>query len=58
MGVFDLYQGDKVEAGKKSIAIEVTLQPREATLDEKALEAVSQKIVAAVVKATGGALRS
>jgi phenylalanyl-tRNA synthetase beta chain len=58
VGVFDVYQGEHVGAGKKSVAIEVTLQPREATLDDKALDAVSQKIVAAVVKATGGTLRA
>jgi phenylalanyl-tRNA synthetase beta chain len=58
VGVFDVYEGEGVPPGKKSIAIEVTLQPRGATLDEKALEAVSGRIVAAVTKATGGALRA
>ena len=43
--------------GKKSLAIEVRLQPREKTLAEADIEAVSQKIVAAVTKATGGTLR-
>jgi len=53
--VFDLY---KLEGGKKSLAIEVTLQPRDKTLTEAEIEAVSQKIVQAVTKATGGTLRS
>ena len=55
--VFDVFAGEAIGAGKKSVAIEVTLQPVEATLDDKALDAVSSKIVAAVAKATGGALR-
>ncbi|MGD2133323.1 MAG: phenylalanine--tRNA ligase subunit beta, partial [Maricaulaceae bacterium] len=50
--VFDVFVGDAIGAGKKSIAVEVTLQPREATLDDAALENVSKLIVAAVVKAT------
>jgi len=58
VAVFDVFQGEAIGADKKSIAIEVTLQPRDATLDDKALEAVSAKIVAAVTKATGGALRA
>ena len=53
--VFDLY---KLEGGKTSLAIEVTLQPREKTLTEAEIEAVSAKIVQAVTKATGGTLRS
>jgi phenylalanyl-tRNA synthetase beta chain len=53
--VFDLY---KLEGGKTSLAIEVTLQPREKTLTEPEIEAVSAKIVQAVSKATGGSLRS
>ena len=43
--------------GKKSLAIEVTLQPREKTLTDAEIEAVAAKIVAAVTKATGGELR-
>jgi phenylalanyl-tRNA synthetase beta chain len=53
--VFDLY---KLDGGKTSLAIEVTLQPRDKTLTEPEIEAVSAKIVAAVTKATGGTLRS
>ena len=55
VSVFDLY---KLEGGSKSLAIEVTLQPRDKTLTEAEIEAVSQKIVQAVSKATGGTLRS
>jgi phenylalanyl-tRNA synthetase beta chain len=56
--VFDVFSGQGVPAGKKSLAIEVTLQPKEKTLTDAEIEAVAAKIVAAVTKATGGALRS
>ncbi|ARJ66288.1 phenylalanine--tRNA ligase subunit beta [Magnetospirillum sp. ME-1] len=57
VAVFDLYEGDKMAAGKKSLAITVTLQPSDKTLTDEEIEAVGAKIVAAVVKATGGELR-
>lgn len=53
--VFDVF---KLDGGKTSLAIEVTLQPREATLTDKDIDAISAKIVAGVQKATGGTLRS
>ena len=56
--LFDVYEGDKLEAGKKSLALSVTLQPREATLTDEDLEAISGKIVDAVARATGGSLRA
>ncbi len=55
--VFDVYQGQGIEPGQKSIAIEVTLQPRGETLKDQDIEAIAQKIVAAVAKSTGGVLR-
>ncbi len=56
--VFDEYRGPGVAAEAKSIAIEVTLQPTQATLTDDEIEAVSAKIVAAVQKHTGGTLRA
>ncbi len=56
--VFDLYEGEGVGAGKKSLAIEVTLQPREKTLTDEEIEAVSKGVVTAVSKATGGEIRA
>jgi len=56
--VFDVFAGQGVPEGKKSLAIEVTLQPRDKTLTDAEIEAVAAKIVAAVTKATGGELRS
>jgi len=57
VSLFDVYRGERMAAGKKSLAIEVTLQPREKTLTDAEIEAVSAKIVSAVMKATGGTLR-
>lgn len=54
--VFDQFTG--LEGGKKSIAITARLQPREKTLTDAEIEAVSAKIVEKVGKATGGVLRS
>jgi phenylalanyl-tRNA synthetase beta chain len=56
--VFDVYQGAGIPDGKKSVAISVTLQPREKTLTDAEIEAASAKIVEKVSKATGGTLRS
>jgi phenylalanyl-tRNA synthetase beta chain len=58
VGVFDVFTGKGVPEGKKSLAIEVTLQPREKTLTDSEIDAVAAKIVAAVAKATGGELRT
>jgi len=56
--VFDVYEGEGIEAGKKSIAIAVTLQPREKTMTDAEIEAVAGKIVTEVSKRTGGTLRA
>ncbi|WP_423065300.1 phenylalanine--tRNA ligase subunit beta [Devosia sp. CN2-171] len=58
VGVFDVFEGKGVPEGKKSIGIAVTLQPTEKTLTDEEIEAVSQSVVSAVTKATGGALRT
>ena len=56
--VFDLYEGKGVPDGKKSLAIAVRMQPRDKTLTDAEIEAVAQKIVSAIGKATGGTLRT
>ncbi|MBE7220725.1 MAG: phenylalanine--tRNA ligase subunit beta, partial [Caulobacteraceae bacterium] len=55
--VFDVYEGKGVPEGKKSVAVAVTLQPKDRTLAEADIETVSRRIVEAVAKKTGGALR-
>ena len=57
VGVFDVYRGEGLPEGAKSIAISVTLQPRERTLTDAEIDAVMAKIVAEVSKKTGAALR-
>jgi phenylalanyl-tRNA synthetase beta chain len=55
--VFDVYEGKGIDDGKKSVAIAVTIQPREKTLTDQEIDAVAAKIVAEVNKKTGGVLR-
>ncbi len=57
VSLFDAYQGEHVPPGQKSLAVEVVIQPREATLTDAEIEAVCGKVVAAAVKATGAVLR-
>jgi len=57
VSVFDVYEGKGIDEGKKSIAIAVTLQPREKTLTDQEIDAVAGKILAEVAKKTGGVLR-
>jgi phenylalanyl-tRNA synthetase beta chain len=58
VNVFDVYEGQGIEPGKKSIAIAVTLQPREKTMTDQEIDAVAARIVAEVGKRTGGVLRA
>jgi phenylalanyl-tRNA synthetase beta chain len=55
--VFDVYEGKGIEPGRKSIAIAVTLQPREKTMTDEEIDATGKKIVVEVSKRTGGVLR-
>lgn len=57
VAVFDVYEGEGIAPGKKSIAIAVTIQPREKTMTEQEIDALAAKIVAEVNKRTGGTLR-
>jgi hypothetical protein len=45
--VFDVYEGQGVPEGKKSVAVAVRIQPKDATLTEAEIDALAQKIVAA-----------
>ncbi|MFZ1414183.1 MAG: phenylalanine--tRNA ligase subunit beta [Defluviicoccus sp.] len=56
--VFDVFAGGGIGEGRKSIAITVVLQPMEMTLTDAEIEAIAERIVASVTKATGGVLRS
>jgi phenylalanyl-tRNA synthetase beta chain len=56
--VFDVYEGTGIDPGKKSIAIAVTVQPREKTMTDAEIDALAAKIIAEVGKRTGGVLRA
>ncbi|WP_045837309.1 phenylalanine--tRNA ligase subunit beta [Hyphomicrobium sp. 99] len=59
VNVFDVFEGGSLAAeGKKSVAIEITIQPATETLTDQAIETITKKIVSDVKKATGGELRS
>jgi phenylalanyl-tRNA synthetase beta chain len=58
VSVFDVYEGKGIDPGKKSVAIAVTLQPRDKTMTDPEIEAVAARIVAEVGKRTGGVLRA
>lgn len=56
--IFDVYQGKGVEDGKKSVAITVVLQPKDQTLTDVEIDAISKKIVETVCSKTNATLRS
>lgn len=56
--IFDIYTGKGVPEGKKSVALAVTLQPRQQTLTDADIESAARKIVDAVAGKTGGILRA
>ena len=56
VALFDVYEGENVAAGQKSLGVEVTFQPR-AAMTESEIAAASARVVAAVAKATGATLR-
>ncbi|MGV8856077.1 MAG: phenylalanine--tRNA ligase subunit beta [Devosia sp.] len=56
--IFDVFEGSHVGEGKKSVAIEVILQPTDKTLTDEDIDKVSASIIAAVTKTSGGVLRA
>ena len=56
-GVFDVYEGESVGEGRKSVAIWLTLQATERTMTDEEIDAVAASVVANVEKQTGGTLR-
>lgn len=55
--IFDVYHGDKLPVGKKSLALQVRLTPQKATMTEAEITDLSAKIITTVEKITGGVLR-
>jgi len=57
VNLFDVYSGKGIEAGSKSVALGVTISPKEETLTEKDIRRISDSIIEKVEKITGGKLR-
>ncbi|MCM2396999.1 phenylalanine--tRNA ligase subunit beta [Rhizobium sp. S95] len=58
VNVFDIFEGASVGEGRKSVAIEVLIQPIDKTLTDEDFDALTKKIVGNVEKTTGGSLRA
>ena len=56
--VFDVYEGDNIPENQKSIAISVTIQSSEKTLNESDLEKINNLIIKSVENKTGAKIRS
>jgi phenylalanyl-tRNA synthetase beta chain len=57
VNVFDVYQGDKLPAGKKSYALSFILQDSEKTLTDKAIDSIMQKLIYNLEKESGAEIR-
>lgn len=57
VNLFDIYEGDKLEAGKKSYALSFTLLDEEATLNDKQIDNVMQKLIKTYIEKLGASLR-
>lgn len=55
--IFDIYEGENLPQGKKSVAISLTFQPIEQTFTDKDIENLMNKVIVEVGKKTGGELR-
>ena len=55
--LFDVYEGDKLPAGKKSYAVNFVLQDAEKTMGDKQIDAIMQKLIANIKKQLGAELR-
>jgi phenylalanyl-tRNA synthetase beta chain len=57
INLFDIYEGDKLESGKKSYAVSFILQDDEATLNDKQIDSVMQKLIKTYSEKLGATLR-
>jgi len=58
VNTFDVYEGDNIPKDKKSVALNVSLQAINRTLNEKDLDQISKKIIEVVREKTGATIRS
>ena len=57
INVFDVYEGDKIEAGKKAIAISFTLLDKQQTLTDKTIESTMSRLMQQFEKQLGAVIR-
>ena len=55
--IFDIYEGERIGEGMKSVALSIRLEPLDRTLTDDEIEAVAAKVIANVEKSSGGTLR-
>ena len=58
IAVFDVFEGDNIEVGRKSVAITITLSPTKATLTDEDIDQISNSIIKLASKNCGAVLRS
>ena len=56
--IFDVYEGENIPANKKSVALNVTIQSSEKTLEESDLEKINNLIISTVETKSGAKIRS
>ena len=56
--VFDVFEGENIPEGKKSIAVNVTIQSEEKTLNENDLDNINKLIISSVESKSGAKIRS
>ncbi|MCR9015950.1 phenylalanine--tRNA ligase subunit beta [Aquiflexum gelatinilyticum] len=57
VGVFDVYQGDKIESGKKAYALSFYLQDNEQTLTDKVIDKAMSRLIESFEKEVGALIR-
>ena len=58
VSIFDVYQGENIPDNKKSVAINVTIQSSEKTLDDNDLDKINKEIISTVETRFGAKIRS
>ena len=58
VNIFDVFEGENLPDGKKSVAINVTIQSDEKTLSDNDLNQICENIIKTVQQKTGGSIRS
>ena len=57
IAIFDVYQGEKIEADKKSVAISIVLRKKDGTLEESDINITVDKILKLIAKNYNGEIR-